>query len=345
VVGTFVRTVAFPDLHTGWARAVERLVWARHLCAGVDVVLATGGPFSAFVAGAAVAERHKLPLILDYQDLWTDSPAYPGGRLHRKRARGLERALLENARAVTAVGVGVLERLRQNYGRAVAGKPLKVVSLGADTEAAEEARRAARASSPVVGESAGIVVGYFGTLYGTRAARALATYAQELHRLCGPVTVLFAGRDYTGAVATEFRDHAQEVRFVALGVVDWPSAIDIMNRCDVLTVLLSQAYREELTNKAYDYLCARRLVVAFGSPDGDLATLLNELETGAVFGYENAEAAARWTAKRLSARVTPGPLPEHVSARSSCRHLADVLSSVVGLERLERRPAAPNSGG
>src|SRR5204863_5493903 len=59
LIGRSARSLAFPDLYAGWARSVERVVSAQRLYAGVDVVLATGGPFSVFLAGAAIAERHN----------------------------------------------------------------------------------------------------------------------------------------------------------------------------------------------------------------------------------------------------------------------------------------------
>jgi glycosyltransferase involved in cell wall biosynthesis len=81
-----------------------------------NVVLATGGPWSDFVAGDLLARRLGVPFVLDYRDPWTTYPRgwnYSPGLRSRLVARGQERGLLQRAAMVVSAHQalpGLLER-------------------------------------------------------------------------------------------------------------------------------------------------------------------------------------------------------------------------------------------
>jgi glycosyltransferase involved in cell wall biosynthesis len=112
----------------GWNRAVLRA------CAGltpddVDVILASGSPFSSFTLARVLAERLGRPYVLDYRDPWT-------GNLHATRpdrARDVrqEARLLRQAAAITIVSRAWAQVLAQRYG---VGSKLQVVTNGYDPE-------------------------------------------------------------------------------------------------------------------------------------------------------------------------------------------------------------------
>lgn len=65
-----------PDAHANWAEGVAELgikLARNEIFAGV---LATGYPFSSFVAGEKIARAVGIPLFLDYRDPWTGNPAF-----------------------------------------------------------------------------------------------------------------------------------------------------------------------------------------------------------------------------------------------------------------------------
>jgi glycosyltransferase involved in cell wall biosynthesis len=66
-----------------------------------DVVLATGSPFSTFIAARRIARRLNTPYILDYRDPWSLSPLLKKGARLLGRAR--ERNIAEGAAAMLTV--------------------------------------------------------------------------------------------------------------------------------------------------------------------------------------------------------------------------------------------------
>lgn len=114
--------------YVGWNRAVGKI------CSGlrpkdVDVILASGAPFSAFGLAKELADRLGRPYVLDYRDPWTRNPhaVCPSGS-----AMVLEEAsLLNGAMAVTIVSPSWGEALDRSH---AIGEKLQVISNGYDSE-------------------------------------------------------------------------------------------------------------------------------------------------------------------------------------------------------------------
>jgi glycosyltransferase involved in cell wall biosynthesis len=116
------------EFQFGWYWAALRA--CRHLTPDdVDVILATGGPFVSFRVAAALAERLRKPFVLDYRDLWTNSPRRNFPDSHRLVS--LERRLLARCAAVIAVSEGFAGALHERFG--VASKT-NVITNGYDSE-------------------------------------------------------------------------------------------------------------------------------------------------------------------------------------------------------------------
>src|SRR3954466_14817571 len=91
----------FPEHYSPWIPRVVRRIRQLHARAPVDLVLATGNPFSSFAAAWAVNRLTGVPYVVDYRDSWTldlfkDEPAYPPGPPAWRRARGCPRAAIRH---------------------------------------------------------------------------------------------------------------------------------------------------------------------------------------------------------------------------------------------------------
>lgn len=93
-----------------WPAVVRALAVARR--DPFDVILATGNPFSSFVAAGIVAGRSKRPYVLDYRDAWTfdqfSGQLKPGAT---DVALSMERRLLNRAAGVISVNQAILDWL------------------------------------------------------------------------------------------------------------------------------------------------------------------------------------------------------------------------------------------
>jgi len=95
----------------------------------VDVILATGGPFSSFTIAERLSRKLGRPFVLDYRDFWTESPHLRRRPLNRLIEK--ERALLNASAAVTVVGPSMARILQRRFD--LASTP-PVISNGYDPE-------------------------------------------------------------------------------------------------------------------------------------------------------------------------------------------------------------------
>jgi glycosyltransferase involved in cell wall biosynthesis len=110
----------------GWVKAAEQA------CAGlkagdVDVILASGPPFSAFTLAQRLSDRLGCPYVLDYRDLWSRNHFYPVPGAVRKEA-----SVIAGSTAVMTVSPSWGAVMERQFG---VGPKLHVVSNGYDAEA------------------------------------------------------------------------------------------------------------------------------------------------------------------------------------------------------------------
>lgn len=109
----------------GWIKAAE------HASAGlrsgeVELVLASGPPFSAFTVARRLSERLHCPYVLDYRDLWSRNHFSPAPGAVRKEA-----SLVSDSAAVTTVSPTWRSIMEREFG---GGEKLHVISNGYDAE-------------------------------------------------------------------------------------------------------------------------------------------------------------------------------------------------------------------
>jgi glycosyltransferase involved in cell wall biosynthesis len=161
-VNTRLEQGVFPEVYSPWIPRVVRRIVQLHRRAPVDVVLATGNPFSAFAAAWAAHRLTRIPYVVDYRDSWTldlfkDAPAYPP---EHPAWRWEQRILGRAARAVF-----VNDPLREWHAARypdVADRML-VVQNGYDPELFDEQPTPAAGSLDGPG-GRGLRFGYMGTL-------------------------------------------------------------------------------------------------------------------------------------------------------------------------------------
>ena len=97
----------FPEQYASW---IPHVVTAIGRARPVDVVVATGNPWSAFAAARLANLRYRVPYVIDYRDSWTldvftGQDAFPPGHL----ARRWESSILHSASRVYFVNEALRE--------------------------------------------------------------------------------------------------------------------------------------------------------------------------------------------------------------------------------------------
>lgn len=121
VAGGVVELASVPDTLSGWLPSAVVAGFRLAKSIEPEVVVVTGPPFTAFVAGLILARLVGVPLVLDYRDPWTASYLPESARGARRLANpSLERAILARADGVVAAHRAVFRELRRSYPDALA---------------------------------------------------------------------------------------------------------------------------------------------------------------------------------------------------------------------------------
>ncbi|ASR55039.1 glycosyltransferase [Cellulomonas sp. CW35] len=123
----------FPEQYGSWVLPVANAIGRVHRHHPVDVVVATGNPWSDFAAAYAAHVRHRIPYVMDYRDSWTldlfeETDAFPPGHL----ARRWESRLIGSAARVTFVNEALRHWHAERY--PAAADRMRVLPNGYDAD-------------------------------------------------------------------------------------------------------------------------------------------------------------------------------------------------------------------
>jgi hypothetical protein len=331
--------LSFPD--DTWPWLVDRRSVARVFAAHrVEAIVSTSPPPTAHLVAAAAARRLGVPWIADYRDPWSQRSAWRRAwPLAGVEAR-LERHTLAQAAHVVTVSAPIADNLRRLLGR-----PVSVVPNGFDP-----ADRAAGVIEPLPIAADRFTLVHTGTL--TNGSRDPGLLFAALHALVArgelPLAALevwFVGHhlDVARRTAALWPALAPAIHYARS--VPRATALDAQRRATVLVALGSPdaAHDGDVPTKVFEYLDARRPILAVASHQSALAALLattrggrvaataDEAEAalvhwlgrwrqdGRVIASSDAQAIARYERRRLTGefaqildRVTGGLLDEAV---------------------------------
>jgi len=108
-----------PDSKIGWKnKAFSKIneVWDKY--GGFNLVFATAPPYTDFLIGQQVKRKYKIPLVIDYRDLWVDNNvhnSYPT-YYHKMSNIKLEKKVLSEANKIITTNRKTKELIITRYG-------------------------------------------------------------------------------------------------------------------------------------------------------------------------------------------------------------------------------------
>jgi hypothetical protein len=274
LIGAARWALTYPDPLKGWARfAVAALEQFRGR--GIDAIISTAPPLVCHMVGMRAKQVLNCPWIADYRDLWNveadtleDQKGFVG-TLQRRT----ERKVLAGCDALVSVSGPWAERLKQRY----PSKPVHAITNGFDPD---ETRNDDCQLAPKFS------ITHTGMLYqGRRDPSALLETLRELIdagqidasdlllRFYGPIEPFLQPllKRYGLEAVTELR-----------AAVPRPEVLALQRESQLLLILSWSGPNENggHTGKVFEYLAARRPILAIGGARGVLTELLEETKSG-----------------------------------------------------------------
>ncbi len=246
----------------------------------VDAVITTGPPHSMHLIGLGLKRKFpSLPWVADFRDPWTNIDFYKdlnltwlADKIHHK----LEREVLQNADTVLVVSRGMEEEFAPMKPR-----KLQVITNGYDESDVQVGTLALDAK---------FSISHIGTL---NAARNPRTVWKVLSEICAEnndfkkdLQIQLVGKvDYS--VLQDIQSYGLQEQLLKIDYLSHSEAIAKQNTSQVLMLLINQSGNAKgiLTGKFFEYLAAKRPILAVGPTDGDAAVVLNETSAGIMVDF------------------------------------------------------------
>ncbi len=294
-----------PDHHIGWVPPACYAANRAFRFTAFDAVFSSAPPYSAHLIGLWLRRHRRVPWVADFRDHWslnpyrTDQPA-PTARLNR----GLERRVLASATAVTAVSDPMRDQLASLAPDSPDTSRFFTVTNAFDPDLFE-----ASASAPDPGK---FVISYVGSL---NVLRTIITFCSALEQ------ALTKGAVDSSRILVRFLSNTipdcSPVIAPVLTCGRWVSharALRYMLQSHVL--LLIMAPRDGVAiipGKLFEYLGARRTVLALAPTSGAAARIVRDTHSGIVVDPDDVPGIAgaiallydRWRRGLLSSPLDP----------------------------------------
>ena len=316
--------IFLPDARVGWvpfgSRVARKLVQTQNF----DAVISTGPPHSSHLIGMTAHKASGLPWVVDMRDPWVEvyyrDQMYEGAIAKRIQTR-LERKVLSTASAVISVsrhlGVGFKRRVNMRH--------YETIPNGYDPADIPQDTSSVR-------EQDAFVIAYVGTYNLLTHPEGFVAALQQL-RPSIPIEVHLVGKVDSEALEAY---RAKGVSVKGVPYLSHGKAIAYMQSVDVLMLALPRVYSDSaagiVSGKAFEYISARRPILAFGPTEGDLADLLNQTQSGRIFDHDDREGVLGFLNDHLESRGMPWTINDAALAEYERPRLASRLARL--LDRL-----------
>lgn len=268
--------VCYPDPQVNWRTPVVQA------CSEIvrengpfDIVLTTSSPETSHLIGRDIKLRgYANRWVADFRDLWTQNH-YRKERfsmLRRRLEQLLERRILLDADLLVTVSAPLAELLAKRY----SSKRIEVITNGFLPQDHVELEHSALKFTIV----------YTGQLYaGRRDPEMLFEVVHDMKQrgfcMPGEIQMRFFGGDSTLLThLIDIYNIAEEV--VIGGIISREQALKEQRRATILLVLNWDHPSEKgtFTGKVFEYLDAKRVILALGGPKGVLSDMLETTKAG-----------------------------------------------------------------
>jgi len=293
--------LAFPDEEAGWVRpalSAARLAVRQH---DISMLFSTSPPVSSHVIASRLQRETGLPWIADFRDLWTQNHYIKHTLPRNALEEWLEKRTMRNAIHLATVSPTLASQLS-----ALHGKPTTVITNGYDHEDYQDA-------VPQISDRFSLT--YTGQLYaGKRDPSLLFAALGGLVKRGSIKPDTFQIRFYgppgdVTLVRTLASEYGVEEFVVHHGSVTYSEAVMRQKESTALLLLNwdTPAERGVYTGKLFEYLGARRPILAIPSLRGVVDELLTKTRAGVSAGTsaEVARVLEGWYGQFLRAGAVP----------------------------------------
>ena len=299
----------------------------------VDLIVSTGPPQSMHLIGRRLALETGIPWIADFRDPWTKIFYFKHLSMTRateKWHKKMEKRVLDDATVVVAVSP-----LVQQEFQAMTQTPVELITNGFD-ECDFSAERCHKAEG---GLSQEFCITHTGLFAADGNPIVLWDVLSEKYNsddaFRKSLKIKLIGKTDDSILAALNTSGLSEA-VDNIGYLPHSEAVEQQRNASLLILPLRKEpeYKAVLPGKLFEYLASRRPVLGIGQPDGAMAMILKQTQTGAVIDWEDRDSIKQFIdscwEKHLAGELTiEGGDISQFTRRNLTHRMAQLFDSLV----------------
>lgn len=264
--------VHYPDEEKGWkplaVEAADELLQKEN----VDAIISSSPPVICHLIAEEIKNKHKIPWVADIRDSWSQNANYPYSRIRRFFDRRLELKTLKLADAPVCVSSPLAEDLEILHKR----NDVYVITNGFYPE---------KMSGGKTVLASGFTITYTGQIYEKQDPCKLLTAFKDLISEGvvdqKDVNVRFFGPE-NEVLAKKIEKYGLSAIVKQFGIVSREESFEKQRESQALLLLKWEDPKQRgiYTGKVFEYLAAKRPILATGGTADVVTELLNETNAG-----------------------------------------------------------------
>jgi len=322
----YYREIAhYPDSEKGWkpfaVKAGDKLLQNED----VDAMISSSSPVTCHLIARELKEKHRIPWIADFRDLWTQNHNYSYSRLRKLFEKKFELKTLSTADTLVTASSPITEKMKKLH----KGKSIHTITNGFDPD---------KMSNGKANLTSKFTITYTGQIYPkqdpSKLLVALKDLISERAIDTNDVDVRFYGPE-NGLLTRKIEEYGLSAIISQCGIVPREISFEKQRESRLLLLLKWEDPQERgiYTGKIFEYLAAKRPILATGGTDDVVKELLKETNAGIdAQTVEDIKNALRrlYVEYKLSGKIAYQGNSEKVN-RYSYREIAEKFSEVINM--------------
>ncbi len=266
-----------PDARVGWVKPSVNFLHNYLLKNPVDAIITTGPPHSLHLIGLHLKQLMEIKWVADFRDPWTTIHYHDSLRLterSKRKHKALEATVLNGTDTIVVTSPTTKKEFKL-----ITNTPVEVITNGYEIS---------KEVVPTLDEKFSLA--HIGSLLSERNPKVLWEVLSEI----ASENIAFKNDlllKFAGAVSEDVIDSIQKFglydNLELIGYVAHSEALQLQQNAQIL--LLVEMDRPEtrsiIPGKLFEYLAAKRPIVALGPQGSDISEIISETNSGNYFGY------------------------------------------------------------
>lgn len=265
--------IAYPDEHKSWYKDAVEVGDDFLKNNEINAIISSSSPVTCHLVANSLIKKHDIPWIADLRDLWTQNPYYQYTFIRMFFERKMEFRTLSQCRVL----ITTTKEASKTLGRFHRQKSIYSIPNGFDPQSMN-------ISNEIL--SPKFEITYTGNLYAgkrdpNRLFKALNELILEQKMDAKDISVRFYGRNEDW-LRQEIEDYQLKNIVHYCGRLDRNEIMKIQKQSQILLLLIWDHPDEKnfCPGKIYEYLAAKRPILAIGGQKGALSDLLSDTMSG-----------------------------------------------------------------